>query len=64
MNKKEKYERLFKIAPALFALSEDTLDKIVLFLATSNLDSEQKDNAIRLIDEARQESYVLGQYSG
>jgi len=64
MNKKEKYKRLFDIAPELFSLSEDTLDQIMIFLANSNLDTEQKNKLILLIDETRKESYTLGQYAG
>jgi len=64
MSKKEKYKRLFDVAPELFALSEDTLDQIMIFLANSNLDTEQKNKLILLIDETRKESYTLGQYAG
>jgi len=62
--KKEIFKKIFDIAPSLNTLSSDTLEKIKLFLVTSNLDDEQQTELILLIAEISAENFSLGQYAG
>lgn len=56
------YKKMLDIVPQLNELSEETLDKINLFMCNTNIDENEKNLLLLLINEIKEESKTLKQY--